>query len=249
MHEISKLKVLSHIQNILLNYIFQNSRINIRIFESKKDVFLIRKILNKNSLLSLCHTSSLKAELKIKEFKRNHFVQNFDCEFTMKQFRCISISFFIFIDDFELYRNNYRIFMKVYIIVAALIFKKRTRRINVFSFILESHDSNFADVIKVIRFFVLLNENIKVLINEQKIFFCIFILIYIDDMSQQQKNFDFKSQETTLKCRFCFISVNERHKLNYNIVENERFHHQTVQMKKKMNNIKQITKKDTYDFK
>lgn len=251
MREVSELKIISHIQKVLLNYIFQNLKINTRTIESEKDVFLIKRILEKDSkLLSLCHTASLRAELKIREFKRSHFVNNFDNRsISRNQSRCISMSLLIFIDDFELYRNSYRNLIKIYVIVTALIFKERARRTNVFFFIFESHDSNFADVIEIMKSFVLLNEDIKVFINKQKTFLCVFTLVYIDDMSQQQKNSDFKSQRTTLRCRFCFISIDERHNLNYNILENERYHHQAVQMRKEMNNIKQITKRDTYDSK
>ena len=73
------------------------------------------------------------------------------------------------------------------------------------------------------KFSISLKKDIKLMINEQKTFVCVFTLIYIDNMSQQEKNSKFKSQRATLKCRFCFISVNERQNLNYNIIENKRF--------------------------
>lgn len=111
-----------------------------------------------------------------------------------------------------------------------------------FLIILESHESNFSDVIKALKYFVSLNENMKLIINEQKIFVCVFLLTYIDNISQQQKNSEFKNQRTTLKCRFCFISINERQNLNYNIIENKRFHYQAIQIKKNMNKIKQISR-------
>lgn len=78
------------------------------------------------------------------------------------------------------------------------------------------------------------------MINEQKFFVCVFTLIYIDDMSQQQKNAEFKSQRTKFSCRFCFISINKRQNLNYDVISNEQFHHQVIQIKNEMNNIKLI---------
>ena len=234
-HEIIESNVLSRIENVTMNYNFENLKINTHSSNIRSDFFMIKRMLKNSKFRSIYHISSLKIELKIREFTRNHFVQNF-------RHSCISISLFIFIDDFDLYRNNYRSLMNMYVIVTALIFKKRTRRANVFSLIFEFHESNFSDVIEALKFFISLNEDMKLMINEQKTFVCVFTLTYIDDMSQQQKNSEFKNQRATLKCRFCFISINERQNLNYNIIENDRFHHQTVQMRKNMNKIKQISR-------
>ena len=78
---------------------------------------------------------------------------------------------------------------------------------------------------------------------------CVFILTYIENMSQQQENSEFKSQKTIFDCRFCFVAANERHNLNFDVVKNDRFHHQIIQMRKEMNNIKQKIKKEAYDSK
>ena len=129
----------------------------------------------------------MKAELKIKKFIRNHFVQNFDRQ------TCIFVSFFIFIHNFKFYRNNYRTLMKIYVIVAVLTFKKNLVELMCFYFIFGFHDNNFADVITALKSLIFLNENTKCLINEQKIFMCVFILTYIENMSQQEKISEFKS--------------------------------------------------------
>ena len=240
-HEIIELNVFFRIENVTMNYNFENLKINTH-SNIRSNFFMIKRVLKNSKFRSICHISSLKIELKIREFTRNHFVQNF-------RHSCISISLFIFIDDFDLYRNSYRSFMNMYVIVTALIFKERARRTNVFSFIFESHENNFSNVREALKSFISLDENMKLMINEQKTFVCVFTLTYIDDMSQQQKNSEFKSQRATLKCRFCFISINERQNLNYNIIENKRFHHQAVQMRKNINKIKQTIKKETYDSK
>lgn len=103
----------------MLNYDFENSKIDVRLIQFKQNVFLIKKILEKNLSVKLfCHSFLLKTELKIKKFKRFHFVQNFDNQ----NRKCISMSFLTFIDDFKFYRKNYRIFMKIYIIIIVLRF-------------------------------------------------------------------------------------------------------------------------------
>ena len=83
--------------------------------------------------------------------------------------------------------------MKIYIIIAIFIFRERARKVNVFLIIFDFHDNNFFDVIKVLQHFENFDENINILINDEKIFFCVFIHIFINDMLQQQENSDFKS--------------------------------------------------------
>lgn len=80
----------------------------------------------KLNLRFVCQFSLLKTKLKFKKFTHAHFVINFVFQ------KCISNFIFIFINDFEFYRNNYRILMKIYIIVTIFTFKKGIRKINVF---------------------------------------------------------------------------------------------------------------------
>lgn len=112
-----------------------------------------------------------------------------------------------------------------------------------------------------------MNKRIFFNINNEKIFLRIFILLYIENISQQQKNakwvyfflniwstvcwwqYKFKNRKTTSKCRFCFILINERRNLNYNFIVNERFHYQIFRIKTKFDFIKQISKKESYDTK
>ena len=184
--EIRENQIHFRIENVILNYDFENFKLNARFiqFQMKQNEDLMKKILNENlKMRSFCQSSLLRTKLKFKTFTRFYFVKkNFFFS------KCISMSLFIFIDDFELYRNSYRILMKMYVIVIVFIFKKRNRKINVFFLILELHDSNFSDVIKVLIYLMFLNQNELLIINNEKIFVCVFILIYFDDMSQQQKN-------------------------------------------------------------
>lgn len=94
---------------------------------------MIKKLFKNSKLRSICHTSSLKTELKIKKFTQNYFVRNFHSFISKEnQHTCISMSLFIFIDDFDLYRNNDPFLMNMYVILTTLIFKERARRANVF---------------------------------------------------------------------------------------------------------------------
>lgn len=76
----------------------------------------------------------------------------------------------------------------MYVIVTAFTFKKRNRRIYVFSLIFEFHDNNFSNAIKIFTHLIFLNQNNFLIINNEEIFICVFMLIYFGDMPQQQKN-------------------------------------------------------------
>jgi len=71
----------------------------------------------------------------------------------------------------------------------------------------------------------------------------------IKNMSQQQANADFKLQNATLDCRFCLISSDDHENIDFDIMKNDRFHFQTLQHQREMNNIHAITKKETFAIK
>ena len=115
--------------------------------------------------------------------------------------------------------------MKMYIIIAIFIFRERAQRANVLLIIFNFHDNNFFNVIEVLQHFEDFDENINISINNEKVFCYIFIHIFVNDMSQQQENSNFKSQNVNLKCRFYFIINIKRDQLNYNLFKHECFHH------------------------
>ena len=142
-------------------------------------------------------------------------MQKFDKAF------CIFISLLTFIDEFELYSNMYQTLMKLYLIIVFFIFRKCARRVNVLSLTLESHDSNFLDVVDALSFMTELDAELITFIDDKELFLCVFILVYIENMSQQQKNFDFMSHEAHYDCRFCFIHLNDRINLEFDIIKED----------------------------
>lgn len=57
-HKISKINILSHIENVILNYDFENTKIKVRKIQSKKNIYLIKRIRDddENSMIRLfCH--------------------------------------------------------------------------------------------------------------------------------------------------------------------------------------------------
>ena len=241
-----------------LNYEFGDDEIKYSIEKSRvRDVasnfltYLIRRLidLNTEKVISLCQTSSLRVELKLQHFTRAHFITNFDQsveDSSSEKKRCVSVSLICFIDDFDLYRNRQRSLMRMYMIIAVFTFRERARRVNVLSLTLNSHDSNFANVIVTLQHIEDLDENLTININDEKIFLCVFTHMFVDDMSQQQKNFEFKSQNANLDCRFCYIVNTKRDQLDYDLFNNDRFHNQTIVMRKKMQTSRTKRDRETY---
>ena len=201
--------------------------------------FFVRRIFNasKQIFRSLNQTHSIRKQFEFEQYIRKHFVDHFD-----QHVFVFSVFLFILIDEFDLYRNMYRTIMNMYLNFAAFFYRKKIRRINVLSLTLKFHDNNFSNVVAVLQFFMFRFEQneIVTLNDDQSVFICAFTLIYVSDMSQQQINSEFLKQRIKLSCRFCFINADERDNLNYNIVDKERFHHESMRMKKKMNLMNQI---------
>ena len=209
---------------------FSRTQIFKQIIKFQYLTYLIRRMINLNSMkiIFFCRVSPFRAEFEFKYFIRAHFITNFDQIKITK--RCVFVFFICFIDGFEVYRNRQRSLMNVYEIIASFSFRKRARRVNVLSLTLGLHDSNFVDVVDALQHMTNLDEGISISINGEEVFLCAFNHMYVEDMSQQQKNFDFKSQNATLGCRFCFIVNTDRDRLDYDFVTNERFHNQGMLM-------------------
>ncbi len=70
--------------------------------------------------------------------------------------------------------------------------------------------------------------------------------IMIENMFQQQANARFKLQWANLSCCFCLISSNSRDDLNFDIIEQERFHNQTMLQWWEMTALTSVMKRKTF---
>jgi len=89
---------------VSLDYVYGDTKINV-VPMIHQGLFVRRVIDDINTLDSrctlLCHTAPLRAELELKQFTRQHFID-------MDKSKCLSVPLLTFIDGFGLYRNNYR---------------------------------------------------------------------------------------------------------------------------------------------
>jgi hypothetical protein len=124
----------------------------------------------------------------------------------------------------------------------ALSFNDRNRMANVLPITLGPHGSNFEDVVDALKQFKLLNKGVVVDINSETTHMSVFTLCYTGDMPQQQENSGFKTQRAIRGCRLCFIDETVRGDLDYDTIEEGRYHYQTMRMRRGMKEFH--TKKD-----
>lgn len=177
----------------------------------------------------LNQSSPIRGELEIAEYTRQHLVDNFD-----KSPAVISVPLLTFIDGFGLFRNMYRTLMGVYMIIAAFTFRERARRSNVLPLTLGPHGSNFSDVVNALQALYHLDGGQVLNINGKDTLVCVYTLAFIGDMPQQQENSGFLSAKAKLSCRSCFAKESDRANIDYDIVANGRFHHETLRMRDHM---------------
>lgn len=103
---------------------------------------------------------AFKSEFEIKYYDRDAIVKKL-------QIDMIFISYTLFINDLEFYRNMYRSFCDIYFISVFLNIQKRQKIRNVYFIIFEFYESKFNDVIRVLKTdFNALKQDCSLLINE-----------------------------------------------------------------------------------
>ena len=229
-------------KEIYLNYLFE-SRISFFEYSSISDKMTIQRFLDANdNARFLCRSHSIRVELKLKKFTRQHFIFNFDKQIS----RCLSLFLISFIDDFELYSNAYKSLMNIYFLMTAFFAKKKFRMFNVLLLILSSHDSNMTDVVNSLHNLFELDDDVWLKINEKNHFVCVFSLCYLENMLQQIENNDFKSQRNNISCRSCFVSIAQKDNLHFDVSSNERFHQNSCRMRREMNSRKIKHTRETF---
>ena len=205
--------------------------------------YLVRCFITATGLFhSLCYSFSLRAELELQEYGRNYFCDEFNC---VKGIRCISLPLLLFLDGFGLYRNSYRSLMAVYFQLASLFFHERMRRANVFPLTLRSHGSNLNEIIDALSDLRRFDREVWLDLS-QPTRVCAFTLCFLEDMSQQQINAGFKSQNATKGCRFCTIDAHVRGNLDFDIIRQNRFHNVTVAQRQKMASLSTKIKREKF---
>ena len=121
------------------------------------------------------------------------------------------------------------------------------RRANVFSLTLKSHDSNLNEIVDALSNLRRFDKEIWLDLS-QFIRICAFTLCFLKNMSQQQINANFKSQNAIKNCRFCTIDAHVKNNLNFDIIKQNRFHNVTIAQKQKMTSLSIKIKREKFAF-
>ena len=187
----------------------------------------IRKILTKRNLKvrSLRHLHLTRDELKVQYFDREHFAKVFNKSY-------ISLSYLLFIDDFEIHKNIYRALKIFYLISVCLSYVERRKMTNVFTLTLSFHDANVQDVMKVFSKSIRqLDRDVELVVNKERKIVCAFTMIFFEDMSQQANNANFFHHNVNLSCRTCLCSKSKRSNFQYDIVVNDKYHWEIIRQR------------------
>ena len=92
--------------------------------------------------------------------------------------------------------------------------------------ILKSYDADSDDIINFfVSEFQKLNKKLLMIVNKQTQFVCAFMIIFIENMSQQAVNDNFLSHKALFKYCSCFCNKKNRNNLFYDTVEHDHYHH------------------------
>ena len=93
------------------------------------------------------------------------------------------MSYLLFIDDFDMYRNIYRALKAFYLISTYLTYKKRRKLANVFTLSLRSHRAGLGDVVKAfVKLIQKLDRETQLKVNGNLETVCAFAITFLDDM-------------------------------------------------------------------
>lgn len=159
--------------------------------------------INASSLRPIQQEDPIRGELELNHFGRKQLIAKFCYKDT--GIEVISVLLLFYIDVFGLYRNMYRALIGVYLFVARLTNKERSRRANIIPLTLGLYGCNLAEVIDTISAIVAaLDTGIEMeLVDSTRIIVYAPILAFLGNMLQQQLNASFLSQKARFGCRSC----------------------------------------------
>jgi hypothetical protein len=69
-----------------------------------------------------------------------------------------------------------------------------------------------------------------------------FVIVFLNDMKQQQKSIDFFESRVTKSCRFCNFDANNRQNLFRDTIANEKYHFEMKKFRRNISRLFEITK-------
>ncbi|KAL9635849.1 MAG: hypothetical protein Q9204_002463 [Flavoplaca sp. TL-2023a] len=144
--------------------------------------------------------------------------------------KTLSIPLIVFIDAFGVYRNMYRSLMGIYATVAALNWRERKRRSNVFPLTLGPYASEFSDVLQTLQpnLSQLHEGNVVMDIDGEETILLAYTLASTGDMPQQASSGSFASPQAMRGCSKCLVTKEQRANLTFDIYHNARAYYRVI---------------------
>ena len=187
----------------------------------------IRRVYNTDSKIirPIARLHPTRAELEVSHFGRDH-VERF---FSQPH---LSLPYLLFIDGFGVHRNMYRSLKAFYLIPANLSYEERRKVANVFTLTLGPHGAALGDVVEAFsRGIRQLDRGFAIPVNDTETEVCSFVMGLIGDMPQQAENGGFAHHSAQKGCRSCFCPKALRGDLQFDIVQEGRYHFETVRQR------------------
>ena len=169
------------------------------------------------------NTYPLRCDIETEHYGRKHLEAFADYN------NRISLLFFLFINDFGIHRNMYRVIKGFYIIPACLLFDERRKPANVFTFTLGPYEASFRDVVNNISFGLdTLGLGVELDINSIFTIVKAFSIMLTGDMLQAADCSGFIRHNAAKGCRACFCDRDNRGDLDFDVSGEGRYHFDTV---------------------
>lgn len=220
--EISEVRILKR-SEVYLNLVFSDDQ---EPKEYDDDRYYIRHVIVEDRIFPVQMLPSTRGELKIQRYDRQYLVETY----ATKGRKVYSLSFALFVDDFEVHRNMYRAIKAFYWILFALSYAKRRKLANCFTISLGSHDADMKDIVAAMEStFAELGAECNMSVNEENAVVCAFTMMLLGDMPQQADNAGFMRHTAIHDCRACLCFNKDYEDLDYDISINARTHWGTIQ--------------------
>lgn len=145
----------------------------------------------------------------------------------------LSFPYLLFIDDFGVHRNMYRALKAFYLIPACLSYDERRKLANVFTLSLGPHGADLNDVVEAFhRPLQQLDGATDLEVNGITTTIWAFAITLLGDMPQQADNAGFLRHTANMGCRTCFCPKDQRADLDFDIIDNGRYHWETIEQRR-----------------
>jgi len=147
-------------------------------------------------------TRPVRAELEIRALGREVIEAMARQANTQREVR--SIPYVLYVDDFGIHRNMYRVFKAFYLTPANLSYPDRHKVANTFTFSLSPHGASLDDVANLLEpCWLALHRGVNVDIHGKETLLIGFPLLVTGDTLQQSDNAGLRGHNAEKGCRFC----------------------------------------------